>query len=577
MTRVPALPASVKPGPVPRQTQRRDLSEMRSVLNAITPGAAAWDANGVLITSNPRFAELFDVAPASVSAGLRMADFLQLAVISGSMTSSDATALSTAAVRLFERRETVTFVERLSGGRLLNVHYSPLDSGGWLTTYDDVTERDRAQARLAFQAQHDALTQLANHALLLDHLSESLARAAPVAVLCIDVDRFRAASEDLGYGGSDALLRAVAARLNNGQRQNDTVARLNGGEFAILLASAATQEVVSTAVSRIIKAFSQPLVVRGLSINIGISIGVAMSPRDGRDPDALLRYAGMALVAAKAMGRGTCRFFDKEMESHTREQIALERDLRLALDQGEIEMFYQPLVQCRTAAVSGFEALMRWRHPIRGMVAPSRFIAMAESCGLITSLGEYALHKACADAATWPAHLRVAVNLSPAQLQSGNVADTVRSALAASGLEANRLELEVTESVVVEDNETTKTLLHTLRSLGVSIAMDDFGTGYSSLSYLLKFPFDKIKIDKSFVDGIGGNPGPEAILRAVIDIAKSLGIQTVAEGVETHDQYRWLAERGCNQVQGYLFSPPRPASAVQRMAAVMTQATASQA
>jgi diguanylate cyclase (GGDEF)-like protein len=385
-------------------------------------------------------------------------------------------------------------------------------------------------------------------------------RGENLAVLCLDLDHFKSVNDTLGHPVGDSLLKAVAERLRQKVRDTDIVARLGGDEFAIVQIAAEQPRGAIVLADRLIEALSKPFDLTGHQLVIGTSIGIALAPSDGLDTDQLIKNADMALYRAKADGRGVFRFFEPEMDAKMQARRTLEIDLRKALVEGEFELFYQPLVNLQSNEISGFEALLRWNHPTRGLVPPSEFIPIAEEMGLIVPLGEQVLRQACTEAAGWPGDIRVAVNLSPVQFKSKTLALAVTTALASSGLPPQRLELEITESVLLQDNEATLTTLHQLRALGVRISMDDFGTGYSSLSYLRSFPFDKIKIDQSFVqDMSGGEDDSVAIIRAVAGLGRNLGMATTAEGVETQEQLGYLRQEGCSEVHGYLFSRPMPA------------------
>jgi diguanylate cyclase (GGDEF)-like protein len=381
-------------------------------------------------------------------------------------------------------------------------------------------------------------------------------------VHCLDLDHFKSVNDTLGHPVGDLLLKAVAERLGRCVGEDALVARLGGDEFAVIQPIAAGPNEAGELASRLIAAVAAPYEVQGNEVVIGASIGIALAPDDGETADVLLRNADMALYRAKAEGRGTSHFFESEMDRRIQARRSLELDLRKAFVNGEFELYYQPLVNLGSNAVTGFEALLRWRHPERGMVSPVEFIPLAEEIGLIVPLGEWVLRQACMQAASWPGDVKVAVNLSPAQFRSRGVVQAVISALAHSGLRPQRLELEITESVLLGETEANLATLHQLREIGTRISMDDFGTGYSSLSYLRSFPFDKIKIDRSFVRELVQRPDCVAIVRAVTGLGASLGIATTAEGVETPEQLERLRREGCTEVQGYLFSPPRPAAEI---------------
>ena len=450
--------------------------------------------------------------------------------------------------------EVLTYARRVPFGRMHAI----------LVAVVDVTERKQAEARIAYMAHHDALTDLPNRVLFHEQLNELLARVRrhgeSLAVYCLDLDHFKGVNDTLGHPMGDALLQAVAQRLRKCLRDSDMVARLGGDEFAIVQSPLGSPNEASTLAGLLIETVSKPYQVQGHEFVIGASIGIALAPGDGHEADGLLRNADIALYRAKAEGRGTAHFFEPEMDRRIQARRMLELDLRKAFANGEFELFYQPLIGLNTNAVNGFEALLRWRHPERGLIAPGEFIPLAEEIGLIAPLGEWVLRTACTEAMRWPGELKVAVNLSPAQFRSRGVVNAVLTALAYSRLPADRLELEITELVLLGETDANLATLHQLREIGVRISMDDFGTGYSSLSYLRCFPFDKIKIDRSFVRELSERPDCVAIIRAVAGLGTSLGIATTAEGIETIEQLECVRAEGCTEVQGFFFSPPRPAS-----------------
>jgi diguanylate cyclase (GGDEF)-like protein len=437
--------------------------------------------------------------------------------------------------------------------------------GGWLSTHEDVTERRRVEERIEHMARHDALTDLPNRVLFKEKLDEAAARAQArgmVAVLCLDLDRFKQVNDTLGHGVGDLLLKGVAARLRGCAGEADTIARLSGDEFAVIRERVETAEDAAALARRILEELAAPFLLDGHQVAVGGSIGIALGPADGVDADRLLKNADTAAYRAKSDGRGTYRFFEAGMDERLQERRATELALRAALSRGQFELFYQPLVNVRDRRITGFEALLRWRHPDRGLVSPAEFIPLAEEIGVIVPIGEWVLRTACAEAAGWPSECRVAINVSPAQFSSRNLVSAVTDALAAAGLAPHRLELEITESVLLENSAAVTATLDQLNALGVRISMDDFGTGYSSLSYLQKFPFDKIKIDASFIHSLGRGEESIAIVRAIAGLGKSLGITTTAEGVETEEQLESILAEGCDEVQGYYFSAPRPAKEI---------------
>ncbi len=426
----------------------------------------------------------------------------------------------------------------------------------------DITERKRAEARIAYMAHHDALTGLPNRVLLRLRLEEMLGRTGRdgghFAVLCIDLDNFKSVNDTLGHPIGDLLLQEIARRIEMMLREQDTVARLGGDEFALLQSAASSAEEVTALAERLIAAISEPCELEGHLVAVGASIGIALAPSDGDDPDRLLKQADMALYRAKGEGKGAFRFFEPEMDARVQARRRLEVDLRSAINADSLEVYYQPLVDLSSGQTCAFEALVRWPHPERGMILPSDFIPVAEEAGLIGAIGAFVLRQACVDATTWPDDTKLAVNLSPLQFRMGNLVQIVTDALDDAGLAPHRLELEITEALLLERSDHVLATLHALRALGIRIAMDDFGTGYSSLSYLQSFPFDKIKIDRSFVQDFSSNNESQAIVRAIISLGLSLGITITAEGVETEHDVAQLRAEGCTQAQGFFFSRPRP-------------------
>jgi diguanylate cyclase (GGDEF)-like protein len=430
----------------------------------------------------------------------------------------------------------------------------------------EIANREESQAKSQYLAYHDSLTGLGNRLLFKDQLEEALNDVSvtphPVAVLFLDLDGFKAVNDTLGHSIGDLLLKSVATKLRDILQRTDRIARLGGDEFAILQVSAPQPASSIALAEKIIEIVGQPCSIDGHDVTVGASIGIAVAHPGDITTETFLKSADLAMYSAKSDGRGTYRMFDPEMDAIVQARRGLERDMRTALVQDRFRLFYQPLVNLQTKKVTTFEALMRWRHPERGSVPPSIFIPVAEEMGLIVQLGEWALRQACAEAVEWPDEICVSVNLSPLQFAKGNLVSTVMSALASSGLPASRLELEITESVLLEKSERNISILNQLRQLGVRISMDDFGTGYSSIGYLRSFPFDKIKIDQSFVKDLLVDEGSLAIVRAIAGLGVSFGMTTTAEGVETEEQMRCLNLEGCIEVQGYLFSKPVPANEI---------------
>ncbi|MGI4860980.1 MAG: putative bifunctional diguanylate cyclase/phosphodiesterase [Janthinobacterium lividum] len=433
---------------------------------------------------------------------------------------------------------------------------------GYRGVGSDVTVAEEAQAQIAHMASHDSLTGLPNRLRFQQALTRAFDADAPCfAVLWLDLDQFKIVNDTLGHAAGDMLLAMVAARLRDCVGEDDVVARLGGDEFAILQAVSDTPHALALA-RNVVAAISAPYQLQDMRVGIGVSLGIALAVTDAHSPDDLLKCADLALYRAKAEGRGTWRFYEAAMDARAQARRTLQSDLRLALDRREFSLMFQPIIDLATSRVAAVETLLRWTHQGRGPVSPVEFIPLAEETGLIVPIGEWVLRRACEEAMRWPEGTRVAVNLSPVQFRDASLLKVVDAALRDSGLAPARLELEITESVFLEADETVLATLHALRLRGVSFALDDFGTGYSSLSYLRSFPFDKVKIDKSFVHASTGDNGSLAIVRAIIGMAHSLDMTVIAEGVETREQLGLVHAQGCMQVQGYFFSRPLPASGI---------------
>ncbi len=437
-----------------------------------------------------------------------------------------------------------------------------------LNVVEDVTDRREADEKIAHLAHYDALTDLPNRVLFRQRIERELKKAAEghqFALFYIDIDEFKGINDSLGHHVGDELLKTVAGRIRGCLKESDLIARLGGDEFAVVQTAVGSADEAADLVSRIHAAIRQPYQCLGHQLSTDASIGIALAPQDGIDHDHLIKNADLAMYAAKSSGRRTHRFFEPAMDASAKARLMMEQDLRQALVQGAFELHYQPLVHLGRNEVSGCEALLRWRHPERGMVSPAEFIPVAEDTGLINEIGDWVLRTACAEAATWPEHIRLAVNVSPVQLKNQTLALRIAGALAASGLKPCRLEIEITEAVLIRDDEAALAILHQLRDIGVRIALDDFGTGFSSLSYLKRFPFDKIKIDRCFVSDISEVDASSSIVQAVVNIATALNMTTTAEGVETEAQRELLRKLGCTEMQGYLFSRPKPGAEVKRL------------
>jgi diguanylate cyclase (GGDEF)-like protein len=450
-------------------------------------------------------------------------------------------------------------------GTVLEVRTNALPDGGFVRTFTDITSRRRTEAQMAHFARHDSLTDLANRVLFREELDAAVAGLAEghsFALHIINLDRFNSVNDSFSHTVGDKLLRTVAQRLGRALCRNDVIARIGGDEFAVIQMEVATALDASAVAEALCKELAEPYAIDGQQVQISASIGVALAPSDASVPHELMKAADLALCSAKAEGRGTYRFFKHEMNASLQARRTLEVSLRRAVEESQLEVYYQPINSVETKEILGYEALLRWHHPERGLVPPQEFIPLAEENSLIVPIGAWVLKQACADMARRPGDLRVSVNLSPVQIKNQDFVKTVEDALASSGLTPERLELEITESTLLQNDQFTQMQLQQIRALGVRIAMDDFGTGYSSLSYLLSYPVDRIKIDRSFVAGLGEQPGCAAIVRAITALAKSLGMTTTAEGVETSRQLDLLAQLGCDEAQGFHFSVPRPANEI---------------
>lgn len=540
----------------------RAEARFEAALDNMPHGLCMFDAEERLLVANLRYVEMYAMPQELTRPGTPLRHVLAHHVkvgacpeglevrVAAHLSSSDEGGAQ------YELRE-------LKDGRTIAVSRRRTVGNGWVSIHEDVTERRRVEEQMSYIATHDALTGLPNRVLFHKKLDEALAQAQrghSFAVLCLDLDRFKDVNDTLGHAMGDALLREAAGRLRAELRETDTLARLGGDEFAVIQTDADQPNDATILAKRLVEVLSVPFEIDGHQLAIGTSVGVALAPTDGLDPERLIKGADLALYRAKAEGRGRWRFFEPEMDARMQARRVLELELRRALALGEFELFYQPIMNVASRRVGGFEALVRWRHPERGLVVPDAFIPLAEEIGLIIPLGEWVLARACIEAVNWPGAPKVAVNLSPAQFASRGLVDAVAVALEQSGLAPGRLELEITETVMLQNTEATLATLHRLKELGVRIAMDDFGTGYSSLSYLQRFPFDKVKIDRSFTSGLGASRESEAIVRAVTDLCVGLDMTTTAEGVETEAQLHALQLRGCQEAQGYLFSKPLPAS-----------------
>lgn len=552
------------------ELRTQDL-RFKTALDNMGKGLCMFDAQKSLVVCNDLYAQMYRLPPELLVIGTPHSAVIAHRVMNGILKgekTGDAVDQKLSNLKELPADCQSSRIDELADGRLIRVTRQPMPGGGWVAIHEDVTERHRTEARIAHMARHDALTDLPNRIEFETRIQAALLRTQEgehAAILFLDLDRFKQVNDTLGHPIGDALLKIVAGRLRRVVREHDTVARLGGDEFAVVQLGAVQPEGATNLAQRLIDAISAPYEIEGHQIVIGTSVGIAIAPTDGDAVAALLKSADVALYRAKADGRARYRFFEPGMDAAMQARRVLELDLRAALVNGEFELHYQPVVNIATGQVTGFEALLRWHHPARGLVSPADFIPVAEEIGLIVPIGDWVLRQACGDAASWPDDITVAVNLSPVQFKNARLSETVMLALAASGLPPHRLELEITEGVLLVQHEITLAVLHQLRSLGVRIAMDDFGTGYSSLSYLRSFPFDKIKIDRSFIQNMAQDESSSAIVRAVVGLSGRLGMVTTAEGVETAEQLDGVRAEGCTEVQGFYFSRAKPAREVLAM------------
>jgi diguanylate cyclase (GGDEF)-like protein len=535
-----------------------------AALSNMSHGLCMFDAAQRLIVSNRRFLEIYGLGVDDIRPGTQFDTILEMSCQRGIFAHPDKWCRQQR--DLVRRDEAKSVIQELTDGRVIAIAHQPMPGGGWVATHADITERRRGEARIAHMARHDVLTDLPNRLMLRERMEQELDcvnhDADGFVVMCLDLDAFKSVNDTLGHPIGDALLVQVANRLCACLGPLDMAARLGGDEFAVILGGSVPRLKAEALAQAVVATITQPYRVDGHDIVIGVSIGIAYARKDGDDADQLLKNADLALYAAKANGRNTWRSFELEMDAKVRARRALEVEFRTALSRGEFELHYQPIVNLAQHRVVGFEALVRWRHPERGMVSPGEFIPFAEETGLIVPLGEWVVREACRQASTWPADLKIAVNVSPIQIKNPNLASIVMNAVAAAGLPADRLELEVTESALLQEDSATLATLLSLKEFGVRFSMDDFGTGYSSLKCLHSFPFDKIKLDQSFIRDLPGRADGLAIVRAVIGLGRSLKMTITAEGVETIAQLDLLRAEGCGEVQGYFLGRPKPAAEI---------------
>jgi diguanylate cyclase (GGDEF)-like protein len=533
-----------------------------TALRNMAHGLCMFDRDQRLVVCNGRYGEMYGLSPELTRPGTTLRAILQARVAMGCCP-LDPEHYVEERLEQIAKSQPYYAVNELRDGRIFAVSHQPMQQGGWVTIHQDITAQKQAETQIAYLARHDVLTDLSNRAVLRERMEESLTRlrrgGRAVTLFMLDLDLFKGVNDSLGHPVGDALLKAVARRLLGCLRETDTVARLGGDEFAIMAVTDGDQreQAIATA-NRLLEALSAPYSFDGHRLDISTSVGIALAPEHGTDVDQLIKSADLALYKAKVGGRNTYRLFEAAMGADADARRTLEIDLRNALTRNEFELHYHPIVDIRTNEIANVEALIRWRHPERGRIAPADFIPLAEESGLINPIGEWVLRRACADAAGWPPQFKVAANLSPVQFRRGNLVERISRILAETGCSPKRLMLEITETVLMQGTTENFETLHQLRKLGISIVLDDFGTGYSSLSYLRLFPFDQIKIDRSFVGELSSNADCAAIVSAVASLGRSLNVETVAEGVETEEQLVLARASGCTHAQGFLFGRPCP-------------------
>ena len=548
--------------------QTRKIAKKNAILELtldnMVHGLVMYDAAHQLTVCNRRYVEMYGLGAELTKPGKPLRAILEARArrVQGAASTAD---YVDSRLNEIDRNEPLQFTERLVDGRVISISHQPIRSGGGVVIHQDITDRLRDEEQLAFLARHDLLTGVANRTSFLEKLDEAAARLRRrrecFTVFLLDLDRFKNVNDSFGHPAGDALLKEISRRLRALLRETDAVARLGGDEFAIIQPGEADQRAAAVAVAeRIVNGMTDPFDIGGKTVSIGISVGIALAPDDGEDPDTLMKKADLALYRAKEEGRNCYRFFDKKMAAEAELRRQMEQDLRAAIDAKEINLCYQPIFEVKTRRLFGVEALARWHHPVKGEIPPTTFIPLAEQSGLIDKLGLVVLQKACTDAVNWPAAIKVAVNISPLQFRKRNLLDIILSVLMETGLPPNRLELEITETTLLANEADYLAVMHQLRKIGVSITLDDFGTGYSSLSYLTMFPFDKIKIDRSFTRDMTQRADCAAIVSSVLALAAGLDLATVAEGVESEQQFEILRASGVQFAQGFLFGQPCPSS-----------------
>jgi diguanylate cyclase (GGDEF)-like protein len=558
------------------QQQNRDLQRQKTelqvqnlrfdaALNNMAHGFCMFDRDGKLVISNRRYAEMYHLRPEDLQPGATLERIVELRASVGTVLAGRADAYVARRRQLVANGDASVEEIELVDGRIFSIAQQPMSDGGWVATHQDVTDQRRNEAHIRHLARHDELTELPNRVAFNERMEEAesaIRRGENMAVLWIDLDHFKSVNDTLGHAMGDEVLKAVGKRLVECCSAGDVVARFGGDEFAILQGPLPHAEDAAILAGRIVAAMAEPFDINDHRIVIGASVGIAVSPVDASDARSLMKNADLALYRAKSEGRGAYHFYERGMDATLQKRRTIEMGLRTALARGELRLVFQPLLNIEENRICAVEALLRWDQPGHGIIAPTEFIPVAEETGLIVQIGQWVLQQACLVAARLPQGVSMAVNLSPVQFRNRKLVGQVKSALVAAQLDPSRLELEITETVLLAENEEALKTLHELRDLGVKISMDDFGTGYSSLSYLRSFPFDKIKIDQTFVRDSSTNPDSQTIVKVVIGLGRSLGIATTVEGIETEDQLNLAREEGCTEIQGFFLSPPLPEAAL---------------
>jgi diguanylate cyclase (GGDEF)-like protein len=562
---------------ITEQRRREDMIRTRTLeleiqnirfdaaINNMLHGLAMFDTDKRMIVCNRQYAELYGLPPNLTRPGTSFWDVLAHGEGTGMIATAEPEALLARLQEVIDAKRPLKQNVAMRNGRVIAVMHQPMKGGGWISTHEDVTEQHRSEEHIRHLARHDALTDLPNRVLFREEMARleaRIGRSETVALLLVDLDRFKAINDKYGHAVGDEVLVTVARRLREASRETDTLARLGGDEFAVLVGPLDNPKHAALIADRIVRSLGRPMMAEGWSITSGASVGIAIAPADGSDAETLLKNADLALYRAKSEGRGVYHFFEPGMDDAMQHRRAVEASLKAAIANGDFRLVYQPELDVSNSRIRCLEALLRWNHPERGLVPPVDFLAVAEETGLIVDIGDWVLREACQAARRWPDDVRVAVNLSAPQFRSRDLVESVRCALAEAGLPGERLELEITEAMLHAEPEATMETLHRLKALGVRVVIDDFGAGQMSLRHLTSFPFDKLKVDRALLDGVAGNGEPLAVVGAMLDLGRSLGIATAAKGIETEEQFDRVCRHGCAEVQGFLFSPPLPLSAI---------------